>query len=223
MKFIKNLLKERGLFFKNSIEEYTDHFASMYEMFLLKYEEQQADIYIKVAINRLDAKQINKDYFKLHYKNKLIMTSTISLSFLLCILFFVPSDPPSINPMKYEQDQVSSTFGLRTHPIHKNKKLHKGIDIKANVGEEVVATSDGIVISAEYNEKNGYYIEIKHDETYSTKYLHLSKIHVEAGSKIKRGEKIGEVGSSGLSSQPHLHYEVIKNGKAVDPQPFLKV
>jgi murein DD-endopeptidase MepM/ murein hydrolase activator NlpD len=222
MKSIEKLLKEKGLFFKNSIEEYTDHFTSMYEDHLLKYEAKQAELYIQVAINRLDSKQINQDYLKLYYKNKFIMLASISS--ILCIFFlnFPQADPPSIQPLKYTANQVSSAYGMRTHPVSETKVLHKGIDIKAKTGTHVVATSAGVIVKAEYSKKNGYFIEIKHDATYSTRYLHLSKLDVEANDKIELGQKIGEVGSTGLSSAPHLHYEVLENGKAVDPAPYMK-
>jgi murein DD-endopeptidase MepM/ murein hydrolase activator NlpD len=110
---------------------------------------------------------------------------------------------------------------MRTHPIKKAKKMHKGIDIKAKFGTEVIAPSDATVIDSGYDKLNGYFIELKHDDTYSTRYHHLSKVSVENNVKITKGQIIGEIGTSGLSTAPHLHYEVIKEGKHVDPAPYL--
>ncbi len=222
MSTIENQLRKKGLFFKQSIEEYTDHFSCLHEAYLERYETEQAALYVQVAINRLDAKQINKDYFLLHYKSKLIMTTTFSSVLLFCLFFVFSIDPPSIHPVQKDSSRITAHYGMMKHPIHKNKKMHKGIDFAANIGDPVVATADGTVITATYGKKNGYYIEIQHDNTYSTKYLHLSVLHVEKGDKVSLGQVIGEVGSTGISTGPHLHYEVLENGSAIDPTPFLK-
>lgn len=220
---IKSQLKKKGLRFKNSIEEYTDHFSCLYEDFEKIHRPEKATIYTTVAINRLDVKQINKDYFKLYYKNKVIMTS---LATSLIIIFFgfisVFSDPPSIPPIDQATDHISSNFGMRIHPINKQRKKHTGIDIKAEIGDKVMSTADGIVVKADFDKKHGYFIEIKHDDTYSTRYHHLSKLNVQVNDKVEKGQKIGEVGSTGLSTAPHLHYEVIENGKKIDPRPFFQ-
>ncbi len=148
-----------------------------------------------------------------------------TLAFLLISFFLfsdIHQDPPTIAPLEYAEVQITSNFGMRMHPITHVKKLHKGIDIKASHGTAVIAPSDGIIVAADYDESHGYYVEIKHDEIYSTRYHHLSKVSVTKDQKVVKEEKIGEIGSSGLSVAPHLHYEVIENGNNVDPLPFLK-
>jgi len=87
----------------------------------------------------------------------------------------------------------------------------------------VVAPSDGVITKTGYHSKKGNYIEIKHDDIYSTRYYHLSKIDVKTNQQITRGSKIGEIGTSGASTAPHLHYEVVKDGRNVDPGDYLKV
>ena len=112
---------------------------------------------------------------------------------------------------------------MRMHPVQKVKRFHGGIDIRAAVGTPIVAPSDGTVIKAGYHKKKGNWIEIQHDDIYFTRYYHLSKIDVAVDQKITKGSKIGEVGNSGQSFGPHLHYEVIKDGKNVDPKGYIKV
>ena len=129
-------------------------------------------------------------------------------------------DPPFGSPIP--NAEVVSGFGQRKHPITKKMKLHKGCDLKAALGTHVISVEKGTVSDCGYHEKNGYYIEIKHDEVYSTRYHHLSVIDVKKGEQIEKLQKIGEVGSTGLSTAPHLHYEIIKSGEWVDVSEYLK-
>lgn len=133
------------------------------------------------------------------------------------------NEPPSVYPVKGDYPVVA-TFGKRMHPKYKVMKFHNGIDIKAPIGASVVATSDGIIEKVEFK-KAGYgkHIVIKHDDTFKSMYAHLSVIDVEVGDKVKAGDKIGEVGSSGTSINPHLHYEVIKEGKKVNPEDYVSL
>ena len=133
---------------------------------------------------------------------------------------FVHEDPPSIAPLK--NGRFTSGYGMRIHPVHKKKRMHRGIDFAAPMGTPVVATASGKVITTDF-QKNGYgnHIVIQHDEIYSTKYAQLSKILVKKGEVVQQGDTIGLVGSSGLSTAPHLHYEVRKSGEWVDPKAYL--
>jgi len=128
-------------------------------------------------------------------------------------------EPPSICPLHGEV-KVHSGFGMRVHPIHKKKVMHRGIDFKAAIGTPVLATSDGVVVKAENFNNHGLHIILQHDEEFQTKYSHLSELKVKAGQKVKKGDVIGLVGTTGASTAPHLHYEVIKNGKAVNPEDY---
>ncbi|RLD61134.1 MAG: M23 family peptidase [Bacteroidetes bacterium] len=126
---------------------------------------------------------------------------------------------PAIAPIS-DKDLIrfASGFGYRIHPIYKTRKMHTGIDLTAPTGTKIYATGDGKVIKAGMS-KGGYgkRVIINHNYGYKTVYAHLSKIVVKRGQKINRGELIGFVGSTGVSTAPHLHYEVRRNNKPVNP------
>lgn len=129
---------------------------------------------------------------------------------------------PAIQPVKNEQmKRVASGFGYRSDPFTKVRKMHEGMDFTAATGTPVYATGDGVIAAAD-NSKSGYgnHIEIKHGYGYLTLYGHLSKYKCRAGQRVKRGDIIGYVGSTGRSEAPHLHYEVHKDGKVVNPINF---
>ena len=120
--------------------------------------------------------------------------------------------------------RMSSQFGYRTHPILKTKKLHKGMDFAAKVGTPIYAAADGKVEVARYSGSYGHYIRLKHlDGTIKTAYAHLSRYGkgLKEGKVVKRNQIIGYVGTTGRSTGPHLHFEMIKNGKHVDPKNYM--
>lgn len=126
---------------------------------------------------------------------------------------------PAIQPISNKQLlALSSGFGWRTHPIYKVKKMHPGIDFAASIGTPIYATADGTI--AEVSVKfSGYgkMIEVEHGFGYRTRYAHMHEFAVRRGQSVKRGDLIGYVGNTGLSTAPHLHYEVLINGSVVDP------
>jgi murein DD-endopeptidase MepM/ murein hydrolase activator NlpD len=129
---------------------------------------------------------------------------------------------PAIQPVKNEElKHMASGFGYRSDPFTKIRKFHKGMDFSAKTGTPIYATGDGVVRKAD-GSLSGYgnHIEISHGYGYLTLYAHLSKYKVKAGQKVKRGDIIGYVGSTGRSEAPHLHYEVHKNGEVVNPLNF---
>ena len=129
---------------------------------------------------------------------------------------------PAIQPVKNEAlKRMASGFGYRSDPFTKARKMHQGMDFTAKTGTPIFATGDGIVKRAD-NSLSGYgnHIEINHGFGYLTLYAHLSKYNVKPGKRIKRGDIIGYVGSTGRSEAPHLHYEVHKDGKVVNPINF---
>ena len=129
---------------------------------------------------------------------------------------------PAIQPVKNEDlKQMASGFGYRTDPFTKARKMHEGMDFTAKTGTPIYATGDGVVAKAD-NSLSGYgnHIEISHGFGYLTLYAHLSKYNVRQGQRVKRGDIIGYVGSTGRSQAPHLHYEVHKDGKVVNPINF---
>lgn len=129
---------------------------------------------------------------------------------------------PAIMPVKKTDIyRISSYYGQRTDPFYKVTKFHGGIDFSGPTGLGIYATGDGVVIRVEKN-KSGYgnNILIDHGYGYMTRYAHLHSFKVKKGQKVKRGQEIGLMGNTGKSTAPHLHYEVIKNNKTVNPINF---
>jgi murein DD-endopeptidase MepM/ murein hydrolase activator NlpD len=126
---------------------------------------------------------------------------------------------PAIQPISIKElTRFGSSFGMRVHPILQKMKMHEGIDLTAPRGTKIFATADGVVLQAGYTDGGyGNKIIIDHGFGYRTLYGHCYKINVKPGQKVKRGDVIGLVGSTGLSTCPHLHYEVHVNGKKVNP------
>ncbi|MBC7524859.1 MAG: M23 family metallopeptidase [Flavobacterium sp.] len=129
---------------------------------------------------------------------------------------------PAIQPVKNEDlKRVASGFGYRSDPFTKARKMHEGMDFTAKTGTPIYATGDGVVKNAD-NSASGFgnHIVIEHGFGYETLFGHLSKYNVRPGQRVKRGDIIGYVGSTGRSEAPHLHYEVHKDGKVVNPINF---
>ena len=116
--------------------------------------------------------------------------------------------------------RLSSSFGLRKHPILGFNKMHKGTDFAAKEGTPIMASGSGTVMLAKWCGGGGNCVKIKHNSTYSTVYAHLSKFAsgIKEGRRVKQGRIIGYVGSTGMSTGPHLHYEVIENGRKINSQ-----
>ena len=116
--------------------------------------------------------------------------------------------------------RLSSSFGMRKHPILGFNKMHKGTDFAAPMGTPIMASGSGTVVLAKWCGGGGNCVKIKHNSTYSTVYAHMKNFAkgIKAGKKVKQGQIIGYVGSTGMSTGPHLHYEVIVNGKKVNSQ-----
>lgn len=129
---------------------------------------------------------------------------------------------PAIQPiLNKDLKLVASFYGYRMDPVYKTMIHHDGIDFAAPIGTAIFATGDGVVEVVDYNNGGyGYEVIINHGFGYKTRYAHLSKMLVSAGQKVKRGEIIARVGNTGKSVGSHLHYEVLKNGAAIDPINF---
>ena len=129
---------------------------------------------------------------------------------------------PGIQPI-FNQDlnRIASGFGYRIHPIYKTNMMHEGLDFTAPVGTEIYASGNGVVAKVEAMGRGyGNNIVIDHGFGYKTLYAHMSKFKVRPGQRIKRGDVIGYVGSTGSSTGPHLHYEVWRSGNKIDPINF---
>jgi len=119
-------------------------------------------------------------------------------------------------PVKFSR--ISSRYSKkRFHPVQKRFKSHLGTDYAARTGTPILATGDGVIVAATYAKYNGNYVKVKHNATYTTQYLHMSKRAVKVGDTVKQGDVIGYVGSTGLATGPHVCYRFWKNGKQVNP------
>ncbi|MFW5706292.1 MAG: M23 family metallopeptidase [Bacteroidota bacterium] len=125
---------------------------------------------------------------------------------------------PAIVPIEKGTQRLVSGYGMRIHPVYKTLRMHSGVDFTAPTGTPIYAPGDGVVKKVERN-RHGYglMIVVDHGYGYETLYAHLSKFNVRQGQKVKRGEVIGFIGNTGVSTAPHLHYEVIRHGKKVNP------
>lgn len=129
---------------------------------------------------------------------------------------------PAIQPVSNEKlTRIASGFNYRIHPIYKIRHFHTGIDFTAPRGTEIYATGDGTVTVVDRLSRGyGNHVVINHGYGYETLYAHMSRFNVRPGQKVKRGDVIGYVGSTGTSTAPHCHYEVIKNGEKINPINF---
>lgn len=126
---------------------------------------------------------------------------------------------PSIQPISNRSlNRVASGFGYRIDPIYKDRRLHAGLDFTAPIGTPIYAAADGVIKDAGFNTGGyGNRVVVNHGFGYETLYAHMVRIKARVGTRVKRGEVIGYVGSTGKSTGPHLHYEVHKNGTQLDP------
>jgi Peptidase family M23 len=131
---------------------------------------------------------------------------------------------PSVKPVREDKLQKSmnvlSGFGYRIHPIYKIKKFHAGVDFPARIGTAIQASGDGVVVETGWHQGYGNCVRISHGYGYETLYGHMSKITIGHGERVKKGQKIGEVGDTGVSTAPHLHYEVHYKGNPINPINF---
>ena len=129
---------------------------------------------------------------------------------------------PSITPVRMDNPRISSGFGIRRDPFTGRRQFHSGIDYPGRRGTPIIATADGTIDKIDYNHRLGWYVRINHGYGLQTLYGHLNrKPHVKLGTRVKRGEKIGEMGRTGRSTAPHLHYSVIKNGNSENPTHYI--
>lgn len=191
---------------------------------------------LKKRIHMMNRNQSTK-YSLLRYASAvpvialLLMLFSFEMRLPQKVEYFLPTtiaagdDVPSIFPVSMANGKVrvSSMFGYREDPFKKVRRFHKGIDIAAIKGTPVFATADGTVLSVQ-DQPNGYgkNVIIQHAEGYKTRYAQLDSYKVSKGDRVRKHQVIGEVGSSGRSTAPHLHYEVSKDGKPVDPKDYIK-
>lgn len=146
---------------------------------------------------------------------KLVQLTTLEKQIML-------QDIPNGRPVAHFKG-VSSSYGWRTNPVTGKREYHRGIDYRGRIGDDVIATADGTVEYAGYHKRSGYgnLIIIDHKDGFRTLYGHMSKLRVKTGEVVTKGEHIGDIGSTGLSSGPHLHYEVSFVQRKLNPASFV--
>lgn len=127
---------------------------------------------------------------------------------------------PTIWPT--DNRRITSLFGVRKDPFTGRARFHAGVDIAGSTGDPIYATADGVVVHSERDSAEGNNITIDHGNGIRTRYMHMSKLIAEVGDKVSKGDVIGELGSTGRSTGPHIHYEVLVAGDQSDPIPYLK-
>lgn len=158
-------------------------------------------------------------------KNIRYFLSIAAIAFLGTAFISKKNTKPNISPINLEQLSAATTgYGMRTHPITQEQKLHTGMDFPAPLGTPVMATADGEVIKVETSAKKyGNRIIIQHANNITSSYAHLQAIHVKEGQKVTQKDQIGTVGNTGQSTAPHLHYEIKIDDEKVDPAIFIKI
>jgi murein DD-endopeptidase MepM/ murein hydrolase activator NlpD len=185
------------------------------DAFNVIYEEEYVDDTIYVGLKRIVAANlthVGNDFYAFPYENELGFNDyydedgrSLRKTFLRAPLNFT---------------RISSRYsGRRFHPVQKRWKAHLGTDYAAPTGTPIMSTADGVIIAAKYTSANGNYVKVRHNSTYTTQYLHMSKIKpgIKNGVRVKQGDVIGYVGSTGLATGPHVCYRFWVNGKQVDP------
>ena len=185
------------------------------DAFSVIYEEEYVDDTVYVGFNSIVAANLThmgNDFYSFPYENELGFHDyydeegrSLRKTFLRAPLNFT---------------RISSRYsGRRFHPVQKRWKAHLGTDYAAPTGTPIMTTADGVIIAAQYTSANGNYVKVRHNSTYTTQYLHMSKIKpgIRNGVKVKQGDVIGYVGSTGLATGPHVCYRFWANGRQVDP------
>ncbi len=171
-------------------------------------EDAQVDMEIDAVLARLNAEIDNREY-QLRILNDLLIDEKLEQETR-------PQGRPVIHGW------ISSYFGKRTSPFSGKTETHKGVDFAGKAGNDVVAVAGGVVTHANKKGGYGYLVEIDHGNGYVTRYGHNQMVHVQVGEAIKRGQVIAKLGSTGRSTGPHVHFEVIKDGARIDPMKFVE-
>jgi murein DD-endopeptidase MepM/ murein hydrolase activator NlpD len=146
-----------------------------------------------------------------------LMVDVDRMNLLRTALGKVPYATPVFDKFRY-----TSPFGVRRDPMGRGRRMHTGIDFAAPRGTPIHATADGVVISAKSESGYGQTVRIQHDFGFETVYAHQSRLRVKAGQRVSRGDHIGDMGSTGRSTGSHLHYEVLVNGRQVNPMTYVE-
>lgn len=198
----------------DKIKEITKNtYVKLKKTVINKNKEQEVNIYEEVSNNKSEDKE--KAIGNSLEDEEKVVTVSSSISSEISISEKIKNT--GVKFVKPLSGVITSRFGAREAIFEGVDSYHTGIDIATDTGKEIVSSTDGIVTVATNNKYNGNYVEVTNGKII-TKYCHMSKITVKKGSKIKAGEKVGEVGSTGLATGPHLHFEVVYDGTKINPE-----
>ena len=205
----------------------TDHFCCLVEKRMIAGEQfEEAFEATRAIITPDETQKVESSLRKIRFGKKLRrkIRSITAVAATLLLLLVAGADAqikPTGLPIKGEAD-VTSEFGMRMDPRNKQKRFHRGIDIRAKMRTPIYATANGTVSTTEFSDEGyGTKLVIDHADGYQTTFAHMDDIVVKEGEMVKKGELIGYTGNSGQSLGPHLHYEIQKDGKYVDPKPLI--
>ena len=200
-------LRGRNYYQKKKIKSKINNLNKTYTSLGTKREDEPNQVgLLNRKINFLNQKMID---------NNLMFDYFLDKTYQMKARF---ASTPSIRPI---YGRIQSTYGNRYHPIHRRIKLHRGIDFASWTGAPIQATADGIIEYSGWSGSFGFVIVIDHDYGYRTLYAHCSQLLVDQGEIVKKGQIIAQVGTTGISTGPHLHYEVKKRKRAVNPIAYL--
>ena len=183
-------------------------------------KDQSENLEYLLPLDNFDLPQLNK---QMNMVNRLLNLESLSYNEIYETAVKNVEDIrhfPAIHPVSLDHSRLSSRYGHRRDPFTRKFKFHEGDDFSARTGTPVYATADGRVRLSKYYSTFGNYIEIDHGNGYRTIFGHLSSRKVKKGEKVIRGQKIGEVGNTGRSTAPHLHYEIQYNKRSKDPKDY---
>ncbi|MGE5474038.1 MAG: murein hydrolase activator EnvC family protein [Ignavibacteriales bacterium] len=195
----REVAKESNLVTKRNLDTYKGNRS----LYLRKLTNQQKDLEAAIDEELKESERLKEKISRIQKGSKKVYSGGV---------FLWPTEGST---------KVSSYFGIRMHPILKKKKMHTGVDISASAGTNIIAVSSGTVIMADWFGGYGKTVIIDHGSGKSTLYAHTSKILVSEGAEVKAGQIIAKVGSTGLSTGPHLHFEVREKGNPVNPLSYI--
>lgn len=166
------------------------------------------------------AAQTKTAFSSLHQDLNVLSARLITVKDILAEKDYLERITPSIWPTRTKQ--INSGFGYRKDPFTQKPSFHSGLDIEGELNDPVYATAEGTVVKVGWDTLEGNHILIQHAKGIQTHYMHLHQVLVKQGEQVVKNQKIGLIGSTGRSTGTHLHYEVLYNGKPIDPSPFLQ-
>jgi hypothetical protein len=183
----------------------------------LENSETKACALGHIAMIRIDQKNSSRTYYAHKITNKISRNAFYTLAGIGVGARMQSSGRVATWGKPVDRARITSHFGNRRHPIYGCTKFHKGLDFGGSKGSPIKAVGNGVVVAAKFDSAYGKYVKIQHSSGYQTLYAHLSSSAVRVGQKVCKGQTIGGMGNSGRTTGTHLHFEVLKNGSAIDP------